>query len=521
MTGFWDTIKNDPFAGGVQDLLRIIKDKAETSEEKTVIKFGTSGWRGVIGEAFTVRNVKIAVQAIIEMMKTDTYYKETGLSGFDEVRQKGIIIGRDTRFMGEDFVRVAAQVCAANEINAFIVKRESITPDLSLTVVKQGFAGSINITPSHNPFEYEGIKFNPSDGGTADPVLTDIIEQFARDLMQNPVIPEYIETQHKQFIHDYESMRVYINGINESKIVDLDFISKNYAPENITFIVDNVHGASYGYLETILSDISFPALRSNRDVLFGGAKPEPSLENLKRLFSEMKKYNTPLKLGVIIDPDGDRVRFMDGETDIDMNAFGAIAFHYLATYRGFPGGIAKSVATSNLVNVIANKMGRPVFETAVGFKNFRQYLKSGQAACAFEESDGITLQNHTLEKDGIIGALLALEITLRTGKNLGDYLKSLQEEYGYYFPKRFSTTINEEQKAAISSTLGKYQIGDKIEDLQIAEIITVDGYKFVFNDQSWLMIRPSGTEPKVRIYVESRKQEDAEKLFNIAKGLIA
>ncbi|MFC1478855.1 phosphomannomutase [Candidatus Margulisiibacteriota bacterium] len=521
MTSLWDTIKNDPFGKDVQNTLQEIKQKAETSTENAVIKFGTSGWRGIIGESFTIRNFKIAVQAIIEMMKTDVYFDETGLSGFDEVRQKGIIIGRDTRFMGEDFVRVAAEVCAANEINAFVVQRESTTPDLSLTVVKEGFAGSINITPSHNPFEYEGIKFNPSDGGTADPVLTDIIEQFAGDLMENPVIPEYIETQHQQFIHNYESMRVYINGLSESKIIDLDFITKSFDPENITFIVDNVHGASSGYLETILPNIHFPALRSNRDVLFGGTRPEPSPENMKLLFSEMKKYDTPLKLGVIIDPDGDRVRFMDGDTDIDMNAFGAIAFHYLVTYIGLHGGIAKSVATSNMVNVIANKMAKPIFETPVGFKNFRQYLKNGQVACAFEESDGITLQNHTLEKDGIIGALLALEITLRTGKNLGEYLKNLHEEYGYYFPKRFSTAITEDQKQQLSATLGEYTIGSNIEDLQISEIITIDGFKFIFSDQSWLMIRPSGTEPKVRIYVESRKQEDAEKLFRIAKGLIS
>lgn len=520
MSQYWNTIKQNPKATNTNDLLLQIKAEASTSTKNTTITFGTSGWRGVIGEVFSVYNLSLTVQAIVEMMKTDVFLKDTGIASFAEVQKKGLLIGRDTRFMGEDFVKAASEVCAANQVNVYVIDRPAVTPDLSLTVVEKGFAGSINITPSHNPFEYNGIKFNPADGGTADSKLTNIIEEQAVKLASSKAIAKYDAKLHAQYIHSFEALTIYKKELTERKVIDFDLINQNFTPQNITFIVDNVHGASYGYLENILEKLKFSALRSNRDYLFGGSKPEPSAENMQLLTGELAKHNTPLQLGVILDPDGDRVRFTDGEHDIDMNAFGAIAFHYLATVRNFKGGVAKSVATSNLVNIIAQGLGRPVFETAVGFKNFRSYLKNNEVVCAFEESDGITLQNHTLEKDGVIGTLLALEITLRTEQPLGAYLTKLQKEYGFFYPKRFSAPIEAEQKLTLHSSLSKYKVGDKIKDLQIAEIITIDGFKFVFTDQSWLMIRPSGTEPKVRIYVEGRKEEEAEMLFELAKSMI-
>jgi len=520
MSNLWNKIQENPFSEEVPELLKDIKQATFSSTKPTNIKFGTSGWRGIIGDVFTLQNLKIAVQAIVEMMKTFTYLQETKLYDFQQVKTKGILIGRDTRFLGQDFSQAAAEVLAANGIKAYITDRPATTPDLSLTVVKGGFAGSINITPSHNPFEYSGIKFNPADGGTADPLLTNIIEEKAKEIMTNNQIATFSK-EHSTLINSYSSLPVYVNTLFESKVVDLDFIKSNFDNDLITFIVDNVHGASYGYIEEILKPINILSLRNTPDVLFAGTKPEPSPINLKPLFKEMEKHHTPLKLGVILDPDGDRVRFMDGIEDLDMNYFGAIAFHYLVTNRKITGGIAKSVATSNLVNIIAKDLGLPIFETAVGFKNFRKHLKEGLVACAFEESDGITLKNHTLEKDGLIGTLLALEITLRTKKPLSAYLKMLQDKYGYFYPERFSTPIDESKKEELATKLNSYKIGDKIGSLNIKEIITVDGFKFIFEDQSWLMIRPSGTEPKVRIYVESRKKEDSQTLFQLAKSFIS
>jgi len=520
MSGLWDPIKTDPFGKDVPSYLKTIEQEVINSQQPARITFGTSGWRGIIGESFTLRNVRIATQAIVEMMKTPAYLQETGLPDFTTIQKKGLLIGRDTRFLGESFAQSVAEVLAANEIHAHVIEREAVTPDLSLTVVQKGFAGSINLTPSHNPFDYEGIKFNPADGGTADSLLTTIIEDKAAKLMETGLVADYIPARHEHYIHAFESLPVYVETLQANDIIDFDFIFKAYSPDIMTFMVDNVHGASAGYLEKLLNKITFTALRHQRDVLFGGAKPEPSSKNMKDLFAAMQDYDTPLKLGVILDPDGDRVRFMDGINDIDMNHFGAVAFHYLVTQRQFPGGVAKSVATSNLVNAIASELNRPVFETAVGFKNFRQYLKADQVACAFEESDGITLRNHVLEKDGLIGALLALEITLRTKKPLGDYVSRLQKEYGPFYPRRFSSEITPAQKESLTPQLEKYQVGDTIEGREISRIITVDGFKFIFSDQSWLMIRPSGTEPKVRIYVEARREEDAEELFRIAKCLI-
>lgn len=518
----WKIIKDNVNSDQVPNVLKEIREKALHTKLSTNIKFGTSGWRSIIGYDFSIYNLKIAVQAIINVMHTPIFLKESNMVNFREVQHKGILVGRDTRFMGEDFVKATCDVLMRNNIDTYVVERPAITPDLSLAVATQGFSGSINLTPSHNPYEYSGLKFNPADGGPATQEITDAIEiEVAKIFNGFGNFPENSSTiQKENILHKFDSLAFYKKGLENHKILDLKFIKDNFNPEKLTFIEDNVYGATYGYLKSILERDDFSSLRNLPDVLFGGVQPEPSSANMQLLIGELKKHHTPLKLGVIFDPDGDRVRFTDGVVEIDMNQFGAIAFHYLAHRRGINGGIVKSVATSNFVNSIAQGLKRPIYETAVGFKNFRQYLKSNEAVCAFEESDGITLKSHTLEKDGVIGALLALEIILRTGKNLSVYLREIQQLYGFFYPQRFSQQISLEQKEKLPKLLKSYQIGEILSNHKIVDIINIDGFKCVLDDQSWLMIRPSGTEPKVRIYVEARLPSDTSKLFSVAQNML-
>jgi phosphomannomutase len=245
----------------------------------------------------------------------------------------------------------------------------------------------------------------------------------------------------------------------------------------------------------------------------------------------LRESGTSFKLGVIMDPDGDRIRFSDGSVQIPMNYFGAMAFHFLHIHKGFPGVVAKSVGTSNFVNAIAEKLKVPLRETKVGFKYFRPYmLRTAQerAIVAFEESDGISGYNHTLEKDALFGLLLAIEMMAVTGKNLGAYLNSLMDEFGYFYPDRSGIAVDrslvgEPLVKRLSVIRERYREGTVVTmggiPRTVRKVITVDGTKLVFDDGSWLMIRPSGTEPKVRFYIEARTEEGKRAVFETAERM--
>jgi phosphomannomutase len=230
-------------------------------------------------------------------------------------------------------------------------------------------------------------------------------------------------------------------------------------------------------------------------------------------------------------PDGDRIRFADSNMQIPMNYFGGMALHFLHLHKGLNGVAVKSVGTSNFVNAIAGKFGIPVKETKVGFKNFRPYLmrtSSEKAIVAFEESDGISGYNHTLEKDALFGLLLALEIMAVTGRELGEYLDEIMDEFGHYYPDRSGISVDrslvgEPLLRKLSVLQEQYKIGTELriggEKRIVKDLLTVDGTKMVFDDGSWLMIRPSGTEPKVRFYIEARTEAGKRSVFEAAERM--
>ena len=232
-----------------------------------------------------------------------------------------------------------------------------------------------------------------------------------------------------------------------------------------------------------------------------------------------------------MDPDGDRIRFADSRMQIPMNYFGSMALHFLYVHKGLRGVVVKSVGTSNLVNAIAEKLGVPVKETKVGFKNFRPYLlqtSPEKAIVAFEESDGISGYNHTLEKDALFGLLLALEMMAVTGKELSEYLGEIMDEFGHYYPDRSGISVDrslvgEPLLRKLSVLQEQYKIGTVLEiggeKRTVKDLITVDGTKMVFDDGSWLMIRPSGTEPKVRFYIEARTEAGKRAVFETAERM--
>jgi phosphomannomutase len=524
----WKAILSD--ATDNRDLLPMIEKFAKENTSPAKVVFGTSGWRGEIGSDFTFSNVRVVTSAIIEMFKGEDpdVMHAMGVSGLDEIRKRGVIVGHDNRFLGEDFANEVLGLLQKEGIKTWYAG-EAPTPEFSAGIEMLNAACAINLTPSHNPANYAGFKFNPSDGGPAGSEITTKIEEIANRMM---AVSGAFPAAKPERIERADLTTLYIEYLKERKTVDLQRIKDFMRNEDCLICIDNVHGSTRGRIPRILGESGkIKYLRTEDDYLFGGIAPEPSEKNMAGVEKVLKAGEAKFRLGVIMDPDGDRVRFSDGTMQIPMNYFGAMALHFLHVHKGFDGVVAKSVGTSNFVNAIAAQLGLPVKETKVGFKNFRPYLlktSPERAIVAFEESDGISGYNHTLEKDALFGFLLAVEMMAVTGKNLGAYLGALMDEYGHYYPDRSGISVDrslvgEPLANRLSVLREEYPRGTELDMAgdrrTVKDVITVDGTKLVFDDGSWLMIRPSGTEPKVRFYIEARTAEGKKAVFDTAERM--
>ncbi len=524
----WKVILSDISKG--MELLPVIERFAVNNTAPAKIVFGTSGWRGEIGTDFTFNNVRIVASAIIEAFKSNDpfFMKAMGVSGFQDIQKKGAIVGHDNRFLGQEFAMEVIGILQKNGIKTWYAG-EATTPEFSAGIEMLNAACSVNLTPSHNPANYAGFKFNPSDGGPAGTEITAKFEEMANRIMKDAPVLEHVIPES---IDNVDLTRLYAQYLIERKTLDIQKIKDFILKEDCVICIDNVHGATRGRIQAILGESpNLKYLRTEDDYLFGGIAPEPSEKNMKGVETALIESNASFKLGVIMDPDGDRIRYTDGNMQIPMNYFGAMALHFLNVHKGITGVVAKSCGTSNFVNAIAERHGIPVKETKVGFKNFRPYmLKTSveRAIVAFEESDGISGYNNTLEKDALFGLLLAIEMMAATGKNISQYLKWLMDEYGYYYPDRSGIAVDRdlvgEPLLKKLSIIGeKYKKGTIVNigktDRFVKDVITVDGTKLVFDDGSWLMIRPSGTEPKVRFYIEARTEDGKKAVFELAERI--
>lgn len=524
----WKEIMSDVSKN--KGLLSVIEKFARENMSPAKIVFGTSGWRGEIGTDFTFNNLRIVTSAIVEMLRSNdkSVMQAMGVSEFEEVKRRGIIVGHDNRFLGPDFAMEVIGLLQKSGIKTWYAG-EAVTPEFSAGIEMLNAACSINLTPSHNPANYSGFKFNPSDGGPAGAEITTKIEDIANRMMSESVVIKPIKPESVEKI-DLASL--YIEYILMRKTLDIERIKDFINKDDCVICVDNVHGATRGRIQRILGESDkIIYLRTEDDFLFGGVAPEPSEKNMQGVEKVLKEGRARFRLGVIMDPDGDRIRYADSTMQIPMNYFGAMAFHFLYVHKGFKGVGVKSVGSSNLLNAIAGKLEIPVKETKVGFKNFRPYLlktAKERAIVAFEESDGITGYNHTLEKDAIFGLLLAIEMVAVTAKNLSEYLRDIMDEFGHYYPDRSGIAVDrslvgEPLIKKLSAISAQYKAGTEViiggNKRTVINVITVDGTKLVFDDGSWLMIRPSGTEPKVRFYIEARTEQGKKAIFETAERI--
>ncbi len=465
----------------------------------TQIKFGTSGWRAVMAEDFTFANVERAVGGIARYVASQ--------------KRKGarVIVGRDPRFLGETFCSMAAEILASQGITPLVVADPAPTPAFAHAVVANHADGVINFTASHNPPEYNGIKFSTPDGCPALPEVTKKIEaQIAAgdtSATSEMVIPVQAEKG------SLDPKPAYLQRLGE--IIDLNAIRKS----GIKVAFDPMWGAARGYSDELLrsAGVQVATVHDYRDVLFGGHAPEPDDHLLEDLRKKMKE--TGAHIGIATDGDADRFGIVDADgTFLQPNYVIAILFDYLVESRGWKNGVAKSVATTNLINALAKAHGVQLYETPVGFKYIGELIMQDKIVIGGEESAGLSIRHHVPEKDGVLAGLLCCEAVAKRGKSLGEQLKGISDKVGSFFPRRENFRLTPEVKTKFTEKLKS----DPREFCghPVGEVVRTDGLKLVFDDGSWVCYRLSGTEPVVRAYTEARSERGLEKLSTAAKSWI-
>jgi len=468
------------------------------------IKFGTSGWRGVIADDFTFERVRIVVQAIADHLIAQ------GL------KDKGVVVGYDTRFLSDRFAAEAVKVFATNGIRSFLSNRDVPTPAVAFEIIRRKAAGGINFTASHNPPEYNGLKFSPAWGGPALPETTKDIETRANALLDKNSIAAMplAEAKQKGMVDDADLRKIYLDDLR--KKIDLDAIKK----AKLKVAVDLLYGTGRDYLDTVLKDAgcTVTVIHGHRDALFGGRSPEPSEENLFELSAVMKKGK--FDIGLAVDGDADRFGVMDTDgTYINPNQVLALVLDYLCRSRGWKGGAARSIATSHLVDAVAKKHGIEVYETGVGFKYIGDLLVQGKIIFGGEESAGMTIKDHVPEKDGIIACMLVAEMVSQEKRPIRELLKRLYKEVGTILNDRVNIRLTEGNQKQVAERLA--QPLTELGGLRVkGKKTTADGTKYMLEDDSWVLMRASGTEPVVRIYVEAESEAKIQNLIEAGKKFI-
>ncbi len=464
----------------------------------TAIKFGTSGWRAIVADEFTVANIQLAVAGIAAYVKT-------------QPEPHRVLVGRDPRFLGESFVDIAARVVAGSGVTPIVIPDAAPTPAIAYAVRTLKTSGAINFTASHNPPEYNGIKFSTHDGAPALPEVTRQIEAAIDRIIAGGAIPSTNPPSGGFEITDVKP--AFLKRLAE--LVDLQVIAKS----GIKVVYDPFWGAGRGYSCHVLREAGVPVetVHDYRDVLFGGHAPEPDDHLLSDAKAKMKEIGA--HIGIATDGDADRFGIVDEDGRfIQPNYVIALLFDYLVETRGWKNGVAKSVATTNLINALAEYHKVPLYETPVGFKYIGELIIEDKIGIGGEESAGLTIRGHVPEKDGIIAGLLVAEMVARRGKSLGVQLRELFAKVGSYYPVRENFRLTPELKAAFTEKLKADPT--ELSGRKVVKVVRTDGLKLILDDGSWVCYRLSGTEPVVRAYTEARSEKDMESLKAAAEKFV-
>jgi phosphoglucomutase len=457
------------------------------------IKFGTSGWRGLIADDFTFANVRLAVTAIAGHIN-------------DHKKNSTILIGYDPRFYSEEFSQLAVDILQQNHIRTLLCETFTPTPAIAYEIMRRKLDGAVNFTASHNPAQYHGLKFSSADAGPALPEVTKDIEARAAKLAEKDgAIAK--APRHQSTKDEIVNLRdAYLKRLAE--LVRFDVLAKGKAK----FVVDALHGCGAGYLDRVLADhgVSIQAMRTNRDCLFDGTGPDVSEENLAPLRKAVAESGATA--GLATDGDADRFGVIDRDgTWVSPNHILALVYDYLVESRGWKMPAARSVATSQMIDASAKANGQSTYQTPVGFKYIGQLIREDKIALGGEESAGLTIRGHVPEKDGILACLLVAEMLAARGGSIAGQIKALFKKIGREFwPVRENLHLSDEQKA---NAIKKVAVdASTLIGRKVVSVDRTDGAKFVFDDGSWMLLRLSGTEPLLRLYVEADSPKGSARL---------
>ncbi len=469
------------------------------------IRFGTDGWRAVISEDFTFDNVRRVAQAVAEV------FCASGTGNTQEGRPS-LVVGFDTRFLSDRYAMAVAEVLAANDIHVWLSQVDAATPLISYAIVDKGALGGIMVTASHNPPRYNGLKLKAAYGGGA---LQAVIRQVAGRIQDNlaqgrePRRIPYEQALDQGLVTRFDPFPAYRRHVQT--LVDFEAIRR----AGLAVAVDAMYGAGRVYLRRLLeeADCRVTELRAELNPGFNGVHPEPIRRNLHPLSAEMNTGR--YALGLATDGDADRIGAMDpGNRFIDPHQIMALLLAYLVEERGWRGSVIKTVSTTRMLDRLAHHYGLPIREIPVGFHHIVEWMLQEEVLLGGEESGGITIRGHIPEGDGILMGLLLAELVAARGRSLGEQVDGLMARpyVGRHCYARVDRHTRPFSKEAMVQVL-LAQAPDYLEGLPVTRVDHRDGVKFIRGDGSWLLIRPSGTEPVLRIYAEAPSPEVVEALL--------
>jgi alpha-D-glucose phosphate-specific phosphoglucomutase len=475
------------------------------------IHFGTDGWRAVISDEFTFENVRKVTQAIADTVWAD---RPSAAPTY--------VVGFDTRFLSDRYAIEVARVLAGNGIRVLLCKADAPTPVVSYAVVAFQAAGGVMITASHNPPRYNGLKLKAAYGGSAS---SDACHRVEAQLAANdkagraPRPADFRQAQADGMIERFDPFPTYCQHL--ARLIALDVIGRSH----LRVMVDPMYGAGRVFLAKMLRDAGLDVveIRGELNPGFGGVHPEPIARYLEQLMREVPAGR--FDLGLATDGDADRIgavapdgRFVDPHTIL------ALLLRYLVERRGLSGAVVKTVSTTQMLNRLAEKYGLPLHETPVGFNHIADLMMTRDILIGGEESGGISIKGHIPEGDGLLTGMLIVEMVAKEGKSLGQLLADLQSEVGPFYYARNDVRLEEQgqsasyDKQALVARLS-HSLPAQLAGAAVTGVNGQDGVKYLLADGSWLLIRPSGTEPILRIYAEARTPEAVGRLLAEGQAL--
>lgn len=473
-------------------------------EKDNPIKFGTDGWRGVIAEDFTFANVRFCAQGVAD------YLKQKSLAS------RGVFIGYDYRFASEDFAATTAEVMAGNGIKVYLSPKAIPTPFVSFGVISKKAGGGIAITASHNPAKWNGFKFREETGASVSPgTAAEIEKHIARAIRAGKIgFISMAQAVKEKTVEYLDLTPAYLAGI--SKLIDLDGLRKS----GLKIVIDSMYGVGAGYFKTLLSGGTsrITEINGEPNPAFPGINPEPISVNLKNLSSLV--VGQKANVGLATDGDADRIGIIDekGRFLTQLQVFALLSL-YLLEVRGERGALVKTLTSTSMIDRLGEIYKAPVFETPVGFKYVAPVMLAQNALIGGEESGGYGFRGHIPERDAIPAGLYFLDFMVKAGKTPSQLLNYLYSKVGEHYYDRIDLHFPEGKRQGIIARVHN-NFPKSIENIKVVKIDTRDGFRFIMADNSWLLVRFSGTEPILRIYAETNKPERVLRLLRFGRELV-